>query len=301
MPTKIEWADEVLNCITGCTRVSPGCANCYAIGQSYRCAAMGIDKYDGVTHRIDAKLKKNRTLDWTGKIRLHPEVLDKPRKRKTPTRYFVNSMSDTFHLDVPPEFIDRIFQMILDCHWHEFMILTKRPERLFEYLQSQKTRVELLAQTKNVIIMTTIENQEVAQRRMSSLMWIKSFITGFPIGLSCEPLLGPIDFGSIDHPCDTLRFMNWVIVGGESGRNARPMNPAWVRDIKDQCLSKQVPFFLKQWGAWEPIEGNPGYADDAMTVVDGTGMYRLNGWKKQGRLLDGRTWDELPDLMRDRD
>ena len=299
--TPIEWADHSINCITGCSQCSLGCANCYAIQQSYRCDAMGIDKYEGVTERVISTSGKR--TQWTGLIRTHPKVLEAPPLRKKPTRYFVNSMSDTFHPDVPFEFIDKILQMILNCPWHQFMILTKRPDRLIRYLDSARTRTLLVGQTKNLIIMTTVENQEWANTRVNQLMWIRSIIPGFPIGLSCEPLLGPINFNHIDHPCNVMSFMNWIIVGGESGRNARPMHPEWVRAIKVQCENKNIPFFFKQWGVWQPYENGVEFSfpDDPLFInCDGIGMYRLKGWKKQGRILDGKTYDELPDLMRDR-
>jgi len=308
--TKIEWADFSINCITGCTRVSVGCANCYAILQSFRCSKMGIDKYDGVTE------KKNKVLDWTGKIRMFPKVLDEPGKRKIPTRYFGNSMSDTFHKDVPFDFIDRIIQMCLNNPCHEFMILTKRPENIIKYLDSGHTRVEMLDQCKNLILMTSVENQEVADKRVPSLLSIRDLIPGFPIGLSCEPLLGPINLirGQI----------SWCIVGGESGHRARPMHPQWVRDIKDQCLGRNVPFFFKQWGEWLPsfqennlkpeevrdnrlkwlrldYDGNSSESlDDPMRVSDDELFFYRVTKKKAGRVLDGRTWDELPELKRDK-
>ena len=297
--TKIEWSDWTLNCVTGCSRCSPSCSNCYAIGQSFRCEAMGIDKYEGVTERVLSTSGKR--IQWTGLIRTHPKVLEGPPKRRKPTRYFINSMSDTFHPEVPFEFIDRIIQMILNCPWHQFMILTKHPIQLIHYLDSARTRTLLLAQTKNLIIMTTVENQEWANTRINQLMWLRQIIPGFPIGLSCEPLLGPINFSDIDHPCDVIRFQNLIIIGGESGRNARPMHPDWARGIRDQCIASGVPFFYKQWGVWQPLEMAETEIDPKFIInCEGQEMYRKAGWKKQGRILDGKIYEELPDLMRDR-
>lgn len=231
--SKIEWTDVTWNCVTGCSKISAGCKNCYAERMARRLAAMGQAKY------------ANGFMVTT-----HADIIDKPLEWKTPRRIFVNSMSDTFHSGVPEDFIFSIFHTMNQADWHQFQVLTKRSDRLLK-LNSQ------LGWTENIWMGVTVESADYIYR----IDHLRA--TGAHIKfLSVEPLLGPMHGLNLDG-------IDWVIVGGESGPKARPMSEEWVLDIHDQCINKRVPFFFKQWG----------------------GVNK----KKNGRLLDGRTWDEYPD------
>ncbi len=228
----IEWTESTWNPLTGCTKVSPGCKHCYAERMAKRLQAMGQPSY------------RNGF-----KLTMHANLLDKPLEWKKPQFIFVNSMSDLFHKDVPVAFILEIFAVMRRASWHTFQVLTKRAERLEEL----SPKIEW---PENVWMGVSIENQDYTFR----IDHLRR--TGAKVKfLSLEPLIGPL------HKL-TLKGINWVIVGGESGPGARPLDPAWVMDIRDQCQRTRVPFFFKQWG--------------------GTNK------KKAGRILDGRTWDEMP-------
>jgi protein gp37 len=228
----IEWTESTWNPLTGCTKVSPGCKHCYAERMAKRLQAMGLEKY------------RNGF-----RLTLHPDVLEEPLQWMKPQMIFVNSMSDLFHQDVPLEFIHQIFDVMYRAHWHTFQVLTKQAERLLE-LDSA------LVWPVNVWMGVSVENSDYIER-VHSLQRTHAQ-TKF---LSCEPLLGAL-------PNLPLMGIQWVIVGGESGPGARPVEREWVKDIRDQCLRANVPFFFKQWGGTRK--------------------------KKAGRLLEGRTWDELP-------
>ena len=230
--SKIEWTESTWNPLTGCTKVSPGCKNCYAERMANRLQAMGLNKY------------RNGFA-----LTIHEDVLAEPLNWTKPQYIFVNSMSDLFHWDVPLDFIVRIFDVMRRAHWHQFQILTKRAERLAEL-------DPYIVWPNNVWMGVSVENSTFIHRieMLSNTHAAIKF-------LSLEPLLGPLANLKLDR-------INWVVVGGESGPHARPIKPEWVRDIRDQCLHSRVPFFFKQWG--------------------GTNK------KKTGRLLDLRTWDELP-------
>lgn len=230
--SKIEWTESTWNPLTGCSKVSPGCKNCYAERMSKRLQSMGTEKY------------RNGF-----KLTLHEEVLAEPITWIKPQYIFVNSMSDLFHKDVPLDFILRIFDVMRRANWHQFQVLTKRAEHLLE-LDSQ------VEWPDNVWMGVSVENSNYIHR----IDFLRKTHAAIKF-LSLEPLLGPLLNLN-------LTGIDWVIVGGESGPHARPINPEWVRDIRDQCLRAKVPFFFKQWG--------------------GTNK------KKAGRLLDSRTWDELP-------
>jgi protein gp37 len=230
--SKIEWTESTWNPLTGCTKVSPGCKNCYAERMAKRLQAMGAEKY------------RNGF-----KLTLHEDVLEEPITWMKPQYIFVNSMSDLFHKDVPLNFIIRIFDVMRRADWHQFQVLTKRAERLLD-LDTQ------IKWPDNVWMGVSVENSNYTYR--IGLLHQTHATIKF---LSLEPLLGPL-------PNLNLTGIDWVIVGGESGPHARPIKPEWVRDIRDQCLRAEVPFFFKQWG----------------------GTHK----KKTGRLLDSRTWDELP-------
>ncbi len=237
--TKIEWTDKTWNPITGCTKFSAGCQNCYAEVMAHRLQAMGQEKY-----------KNGFTLT------LHEDSLQEPLLWKKSHTIFVCSMSDLFHKDVPFEFIDKVMNIIKQTPQHRYQILTKRAERMKEYFSNREN-------PKNVWLGVTVENK-VSKSRIDVLRTLNAPIRF----LSCEPLLedlGVIDLGNID----------WVIVGGESGRCARPMLEEWVLSIKKQCEKQETAFFFKQWGTW----GSDGVKRSK----------HLNGKK-----INGRIYQEMP-------
>jgi protein gp37 len=228
----IEWTEATWNPVTGCTKISPGCKFCYAERMAHRLQAMGQSRYRNAF-----------------RLTLQPDALEAPLHWKAPRVIFVNSMSDLFHKDVPLDFIQRCFQVMDKASQHTFQVLTKRPERVAELCGR-------LPWPSNVWMGTSIESADYLHRT-KSLRDVPAQVRF----LSLEPLLGPL-------PRLRLSGIHWVIAGGESGPGARPMDAAWVRQIRDQCVAKRVPFFFKQWG--------------------GTNK------KRTGRALDGRTWDEMP-------
>lgn len=239
----IEWTEATWNPVAGCTILSPGCTNCYAMRMARRLEAMGQEKYAGTTRVSGGRAK------WTGAIRLDEEALKAPFSWKTGRTIFVNSMSDLFHEQVPLAFIERVFDTMARTPHHTYQILTKRAERLVE-LDAE------LIWPSNVWMGVSVENADYVSR----IDHLRR--TGAAIKfLSLEPLLGPLNNLN-------LREIDWVIAGGESGPGARPLDPDWVRSIRDQCVNVDVAFHFKQWG----------------------GVNK----KKTGRVLDGRTWDELP-------
>jgi protein gp37 len=243
----IEWTEATWNPVAGCTPVSPGCLNCYAarmalrlekIGESSGCA-----KYEGT-----AKVHNGRPV-FTGRVNLDESALDLPTKWRKSRLIFVNSMSDLFHEAVPLAFIQRVFKVMNACPQHTFQVLTKRPERTLEL-------AEELDWTNNIWMGTSVENAMYVHR-IHTLRKVRAKVRF----LSCEPLIGPLKRLPLDG-------IHWVIVGGESGPGARPMQQEWVEQIRDQCVEKQVAFFFKQWGGVRKSE--------------------------TGRRLEGRTWDQLP-------
>jgi protein gp37 len=214
MATKshIEWTEMTWNPVTGCSKVSQGCKFCYAERMAKRLKAMGVKRYE---HGF--------------KVTLQPDILDVPAKWKEPKMIFVNSMSDLFHEDIPLEYIKKVFETMVNCPQHTFQILTKRSERLLEVAQE-------LPWAKNIWMGVSVEDERVLHR-ISDLQKVPAK-TRF---LSLEPLIGPLD----KLP---LKGIHWVIVGGESGPKARPMEKDWVVSIFRQCREKKVPFFFKQWG-----------------------------------------------------
>jgi protein gp37 len=232
-------------------------------------------------------------------VTLHPERLSEPKQWRKPKRIFVDSMGDLFHEDVPFWFIDDVIQAMFEADWHTYMILTKRPERAAEYVWWRANLSATLTSCRvlppNLLLGVSAEDQATADERIPALLQIpapKLFV-------SCEPLLGPIDL-KIPRAC--AASIDWVIAGGESGPDARPVNPAWVRGLRDQCQVASVPFFFKSWGEWCPIDlapkerlsrwhypwnyqaFTPGGPDDVARV----------GKAYSGRMLDGRVWDEMP-------
>lgn len=228
----IEWTEATWNPVTGCSKISPGCKNCYAERLAQRLRAMGMHRYRNGFE-----------------VTLQEDQLDLPRRWKSPRLIFVNSMSDLFHEKVPTSFIHRVFSAMGSCPQHTFQLLTKRSDRLRDLGRQ-------LVWHPNVWMGVSVENRDYVHR-IADLQGT-SAVTRF---LSVEPLLGPIN----ELP---LEGIHWVIVGGESGPGARPMRPEWVRSILTQCRLAKVPFFFKQWG----------------------GVRK----RKNGRTLDGRTYDELP-------
>lgn len=243
--SSIEWTEATWNPMAGCTVVSPGCTNCYAMRLASRLATMGQTKYRGVTRITGGRPK------WNGKINLDRAALDLPKSWRIGKVIFVNSMSDLFHEKVPFEFIEEVFRTISVTPQHTYQILTKRAERLEEISCR-------LSWPDNLWMGVSVESHDYTWR----IEHLRR--TGAAIRfLSLEPLLSGLD--NLE-----LSEIDWVIVGGESGPQARAMRPAWVRDIRDQCWRAGVPFHFKQWGG-------------------------INK-KKTGRILDGRTWDERPML-----
>jgi protein gp37 len=246
--TPIEWTETTWNPVTGCTKVSPGCDHCYA--ETF------AERWRGVPGHV-----YERGFD----LQLRPERLEQPLSWKRPSLIFVNSMSDLFHADVPEAFIAQVASTMRSASQHTFQVLTKRAERM-ERLSRR------ISWSDNVWIGVSVESDRY-YARIRHLQETPAKVRF----LSCEPLLGPL-------PGLPLVGIHWVIVGGESGPGARPMDPAWARDIRTQCERAGVPFFFKQWGAWGPKPGAFG----APTV-----MHRM-GKKAAGRVLDGRTWDGMP-------
>jgi len=230
--SSIEWTETTWNPVTGCTKMSTGCKNCYAEKMAYRLQAMGQKNYrDGF------------------KVSEHPHMLEAPLSWKKPRVVFVNSMSDLFHKDVSVDFIQSVFDVMRRASWHTFQVLTKRSGRL-------KQLNAKISWPANVWMGVSVEND----RHLNRIDDLRETDANVKY-LSLEPLLGPIDRLN-------LRGIHWVIVGGESGPGARPMRREWVDHIRAQCVIDDVPFFFKQWGGFNK--------------------------KRNGRLLDGRVWDEMP-------
>ncbi|HVZ28296.1 MAG TPA: DUF5131 family protein [Rhizomicrobium sp.] len=221
--TSIEWTDKTWNPVAGCTVLSPGCTNCYAMRMAARLEAMGTEKYRGLTRRSGGRAK------WTGKVRLDEAALDAPLGWRKPSMVFVNSMSDLFHDGVPFEFVERVWATMAKTPKHAFQILTKRPDRMAQFSQS-------LPFLPNVWLGTSVESAEFLFR-LDHLKRTRALIRF----VSFEPLLG--DVGRPD-----LAGIEWAIVGGESGPKARPMEQGWVDNIRLACEHSDTAFFFKQWG-----------------------------------------------------
>jgi len=304
--TKIEWAEEVWNPVTGCTKISPGCQNCYAERMSKRLAG-----------------RCGYPADEPFKVTLHPEKLEDPLKWKKPKRIFVCSMSDLFHEDVPDEFIFEVFNTMSNaqCFFgHKFMVLTKRPERMKQIIQmiendiaeqripevmpdgSRNIKLTFSFPLQNIWLGVTAENQEQANKRIPILLQIPAVVRF----VSVEPMLGPVDLSEWMNECDSercgleddpfaafllneaiangmgdaIRPIDWVICGGESGPGARPMYPDWARGLRDQCVSAGVPFFFKQFGEWMQV-GECSY-----NVLDDAKYYNKARYKPNFQILN---------------
>jgi len=239
--SSIEWTEATWNPTTGCDRVSRGCDNCYAMTLAKRLKAMGQPRYqrDG----------DPRTSGPGFAVTCHPEALALPLSWRRPRLVFVNSMSDLFHAQVPVAFVRQVFDVMAATPQHTYQVLTKRARRLRRLASD-------LPWPPNVWMGVSVEDADVLER-VDDLRTVPAAVRF----LSCEPLLGPLRELS-------LEGIHWVIAGGESGGNARPMEKAWVEDVRDQCATAGVPFFFKQWGGRTPKAG--------------------------GRYLNGRTWDDMP-------
>lgn len=296
MKTTIEWATDVWNPVTGCTKVSQGCKHCYA---------------EGIAKRFWGERKFSD-------VQIHEDRLQDPYHWRKPRRVFVNSMSDLFHPAVPDEFIWRVFQsMVNGNRRHTYMILTKRPERMKAWFdtyqerfwhyhapdQPQREYVAAPWPDPCIWLGVSVENQQAADERIPHLLATPAAVRF----ISAEPLLGEVrlkqdwlicpggsEYGhgmnlTTVHAgcCKQHAKLNWVICGGESGQQARPMHPDWARGLRDQCQAVAVPFFFKQWGEWSFVtdQHEPGHA-----------LYERVGKKKAGRLLDGQEWNQLPEV-----
>jgi len=241
--TKIEWTQQTWNPSAGCTKVSSGCKNCYAEMMATRLQAMGVEGYENGF-----------------KFNTVPSRLNDPLKRKKPTVYFVNSMSDVFHEDMPEEYLDRIFEVIENTPYHTYQILTKRADRMFQYLSGR-------AIPKNIWLGVTVDNRKEGLPRIEKLRNLQASV----LFLSVEPLLE--DLGEIN-----LKNIDWVIVGGESGHKGRPMEKEWVVNIKQQCQTEGIAFFFKQWGTW--------------------GEDKVKRSKKlNGKEFEGKIWQQYPEII----
>lgn len=223
--SSIEWTDATWNPVAGCTVITPGCTNCYAMRMAARLEAMGTDKYVGLTR------KSGKRAVWTGRVTVDDAALALPGSWRKSRHIFVNSMSDLFHEDVPVEFISRVWDVMRNTPQHTYQILTKRPKRMRE-LSAVLNRKPL----PNVWLGTSVEHAETLWR-LDELRKTKAAIRF----ISFEPLLGSVAEADVSG-------IQWVIVGGESGPRARPMKPAWVEEIKDLCEDAGAAFFFKQWG-----------------------------------------------------
>lgn len=323
----IVWTEQTWNPLRGCTRVSAGCVNCYAETMAARFCGTG-QPYEGT---INPETKR-----WNGNIKLVPEHLQDPLHWKRPRMVFVNSMSDLFHESVPDDFIDQVFAVMALAKQHTFQVLTKRPERMLAYMidGGRPRRVGsnngFMADNNvvypwpllNVWIGTTVENQESADERIPLLLQTPAAVRW----VSMEPLLSSVDLHQIPDgrgfTFDALSKkvgislqgagLDWIVVGGESGPNARPMHPAWARSLRDQCAEAGVPFLFKQWGEWAPHQARAGgdeggdlrrghvrYLQGDLREQDGhfrrgdAAVARV-GKKSAGRLFDGVLHDGYP-------
>lgn len=282
--TGIEWTDATWNPIRGCSRVSEGCRNCYAEKVANRFKGPG-QPYEGLIARGG---------QWSGQITVAEHLMDWPLRKRKPMRIFVNSMSDLFHENVPFDMVHRIMMQMDFANHHTYQVLTKRPARMLEFFDWWGTEAKrrFAAEMPHIWLGVSVEDQATADERIPLLLQTPSAVRW----ISAEPLLGPIDFSGrwvpYENPAiheNMLERLDWVVVGGESGKNARPMQLNWARTLRDQCQSAGVPFFFKQWGEWLPDNQNP-----AISGPSGASQAIRVGKKQAGRLLDGREWNEYP-------
>ncbi len=293
--TTIEWTEATWNPVRGCSIVSEGCRNCYAMRMAHRSNRPG-GAYEGLT-RIGA-----HGPTWSGDVRFVPELLDYPLRLRKPHRIFVNSMSDLFHESLDEIQIGEIFATMAMCPQHTFQILTKRPERMCRILDTARICFDYDEPLPNVMLGVSVENQQTADERIPWLLKTPAAVRW----ISAEPLLGPIN------------LERWLCSAASLARGARPMHPDWVRSLREQCRDAHVPFFFKQWGYYLPLSPiKPGdqlipktaifdvhgerilpdccsetYEDTS--VEDAPWRFGAVGKKKAGNLLDGRQHLEYP-------
>jgi protein gp37 len=296
MGTKIEWAEESWNPVVGCSKCSPGCDNCYAERMAGRLASMGHDKYGKVVKWVGGEKPLNapvayckKAAGWNNEIYCDESALDKPLHWRSPRRIFVCSMSDLFHPKVPEGMIGDVHAVVKKCPQHTSLMLTKRAERAAEYYSFSRHKKDLPLPNLWLGVSVCVPEEKPKIDALREIPAAVRFV-------SFEPLLR--DMGELD-----LTGTQWVIVGGESGPGARPMNPDWARGIRDQCKAAGVAFFFKQWGAWLPVEPMADRFPSCGVIPDG--KYKLHDWddyhyslrvgkKKAGNLLDGKVYEEYP-------
>jgi len=334
--TKIEWTDATWQVITGCSVVSPGCTNCYAM----KLAGTRL-KHHPSRKGLTDEAKSGPV--WNGQVRFNEQWLDQPLRWKRPRRIFVCAHGDLFHENVPDEWIDKVFAVMALAPQHTFQVLTKRPERMREYLQPyDRRRANALGDAviemgytepleclrwplPNVWLGVSVEDQKRADERIPLLLDTPAALRF----ISAEPLLGPVDLTSVwarmpgggealwnvldrveareaEAKGDVPGVIDWVIAGGESGPGSRPMHPDWARSLRDQCAAADVPFFFKQRGDWSWCQGGDGtWPTDARTMIrlhpDGT--KGDDGWPMQrigkkaaGAAIDGREYRDMPEV-----
>lgn len=288
--SKIEWTDKTWNPVTGCNKVSQGCKNCYAEVMHRRLMVLKPSKY---------------TKPFLHGAEEHYDELDRPKRWRKPCRVFVNSMSDLFHPDVSFEFITDVFHTMQKTPQHTYQILTKRPERMLEFMTEYVPNPygSPYDPLPNVWLGVSCEDQAAADERIPLLLQVPATVRF----LSCEPLLGPIDIGYfkgpiLEHKIESLRIghgptpgIHWVIAGGESGHGARPMSSDWVLSLRDQCIFAGVPFFFKQWGEWGEIKV-PAETNRRIARLDNgyLRIYTRNGKAATGRSVNGKYWNQFP-------
>ena len=338
--TKIEWTDATWNPITGCSVVSAGCKNCYAM----KLAGTRLQHHPS---RAGLTIDTSNGPVWNGEVRFNEQWLDEPLKWKRPRMIFVCAHGDLFHGSVPDEWIDKVFAVMALAQHHTFQVLTKRPERMLAYFEAPD-RDEAIGwdaaqivedsgrgdygianglihgingyvstvspkphyyrwPLPNVWLGVSVENQEAADERIPLLLETPAAVRW----ISAEPLLGPVDLtlwfdcdGYTGCADDGIKGLHWVVAGGESGQNARPMHPDWARSLRDQCNEAGVAFLFKQWGEYAPTERTMtevARSEQKHVPVPHSVKQRLPvalldrvGKKAAGRILDGRTWDEYP-------
>ena len=274
--TKIEWSEMVWNPIRGCTRVSEGCRNCYAERVAARFSGLG-EPYHGLA------ILKNHQPRWTGKVRFIEKHLEDPWRWKKPRMIFVNSMSDLFHEQVSDGWIAKIIWVMSRSPRHIFQILTKRPERMRDFLQRKENWEGSL---RNIWWGVSVEDQKTADERIPLLLetpvairWVSYEPALGPLKLTRQHEFCPIHSGFCMKTCPTKIGIDWLVCGGESGPGARPMHPDWARNIRNQCFAMNIPFFFKQWGEYD--------AEGIRT-----------GKKSSGDFLDGHQWRQFPPVLK---
>jgi len=263
MTTKIEWATDTWNPVTGCTKISDGCRNCYAERMAKRLAG-----------------RCGYPADEPFRVTFHPDRLGQPLRWKKRRLVFVCSMGDLFHPAVKYEWIDKIFDVVVASPQHRFLFLTKRPFTMADYIEKFLTKVKAFDVDfwmQNIWLGVTTENQGMAAARIPVMLSIPAAVHF----VSLEPLLGPINLKK-----NILQGLDWIICGGESGPGARPIHPEWVRKIRDDCLQAKKPFFFKQWGD----KPDPAAFDEPHGLINA----RME-IPKRGHILDGEVWQEYPE------